>query len=703
MEEQRLIYRTRVLLVLFAVVLLVFISTLYQLQIVEGPEYAARATRKIARTETVEAARGKILDRYGRVLVYNELSYQVTLNTGLMGDDESINATLLTLLELCRAHGVEWNEGSFPITKEAPYRTALMDATDTTRTRFQRLLKTMKWEDENITKLLTQLEVGSAPLWEGPEPTAGYLMEQMRKNFKVDPMVHDDEARDLLAVRYEILLRQKDIVRVAYLFSEGVEIGFITAVKEAGLPGVLIEPTTVRRYATPYAAHLLGRVGSIPDTEWETYKAMGYQMDETVGKDGIEKAFEEYLRGTAGVRAVETTPTGKVVSESWLLDSEGNELAPQPGYHITSTLDIRLQEAVERALADHISTMEQAEGGAAVVMDVNSGGILAAASYPTFDLASYSENFVQLRDDPMKPLYNRAFMGLYAPGSTFKMVTAIGGLEEGIITPKTIIRDTGKYLYYKDYQPRCWIYRQGGGTHGNQNVTQAITNSCNVFFYDVGRRLGIEKLGQYARLFGLGESTGVELPEYTGVVAGREYTESIGGVWNEGSTLPAAIGQENNQFTPLQLANYIATLANGGRHYSAHLLDSVKSADFSTVLYQREPELIDAINIAPENLTAVKNGMLELTETGSTARYFEDLDVKVGAKTGSAQVTGASTSNAIFVAFAPFDDPQVALAIAVEKGEAGGKLAAIAADILTYYFHAEETLEAPAPENTLIR
>lgn len=703
MEEQRLIRRTRVLLVLFAAILLVFAAALYQLQIVDGAEYAARSARKIARTETVEAARGQILDRYGRVLVYNELSYQVTLNTGLMGNDEAINDTLLALLELCRAHGVTWNETSFPLTREAPFRTALLKASDTTRTRFQRLLETMKWEDKDIARLLTALEEGNGPLWEGPEPAAASLMEQMRKSFKVDPDLPDDKARDLLGVRYELLLRQKDIARVEYLFAEGVEIGFITAVKEAGLPGVLIEPTTVRRYATPYAAHLLGRVGSIPDTEWESYKAKGYQMDETVGKDGMEKAFEEYLRGTAGVRAVETNSTGKVVSESWLLDSEGNEQAPQPGYHVTSTLDIRLQEAVERALADHISAMEQAEGGAAVVIDVNSGGILAAASYPTFDLASYSENFTQLRDDPMNPLFNRAFMGLYAPGSTFKMVTAIGGLEEGIITPKTIIRDTGKYLYYKDYQPRCWIYRQSGGTHGNQNVTQAITNSCNVFFYDVGRRLGIDKLGQYARFFGLGEPTGVELPEYTGVVAGPEYTESIGGVWNEGSTLPAAIGQENNQFTPLQLANYIATLANGGRHYSAHLLDCVKSADFSTVLYQREPELIDAIDIAPENLAAVKNGMLELTETGSTARYFKDLDVKVGAKTGSAQVTGASTSNAIFVAFAPFDDPQVALAIAVEKGEAGGKLAAIAADILTYYFHAEETLEAPATENTLIR
>ncbi len=703
MEERHYIIRSKVLLALFFLCLLAFTLVLYQLQMINGAEYAARATRKIARTETVEAARGPILDRYGRSLVYNELAYQVTLNTGLMGDTETRNQTLLRLLELCKTHGVTWIT-TFPVSDQAPYRTTLADATGTTRTRLSRLMAAYKWTDEDISALLAEFETGTDALRSGPEPSADHLLSQMRTTFKVDPDLPDSEARDLLAVLYEIALRQKDIARVEYIFStEGVEIGFITAVKEAALPGVIIETTTVRRYATEYAAHLLGRVGSITESELDYYQSLGYAMDETVGRDGMEKAFEPYLRGTAGVRAVETNATGKVVSESWLTDSEGNELIPQPGSSVTTTLDLRLQETVERALADTIPTLEEAEGGAAVVIDVNSGGILASASYPTFDLSTYSANFNTLQSAEHNPLFNRAFMGLYAPGSTYKMVTAIGGLEEGIITPQTKIVDTGRYTYYQDYQPQCWIYRQHGRTHGPQNVTQAIKNSCNVFFYDVGRRLGIERLDQYARLFGLGEPTGVELPESSGVVAGPTFTESLGGVWNAGSTLPAAIGQENNQFTPLQLANYVATLANGGRHYSAHLLDSVKSADFSTILYQREPELIDAINISQTNLDAVKAGMLELTETGSAARYFKDLDVKVGAKTGSAQVSSASASNAVFVAFAPFDDPQVALAIVVEKGGSGSELGAIAADILTYYFHAEQTLEAPATENTLIR
>ena len=704
MEEHRFLSRTRVLLGLFFLFLLLFVVVLYQLQIVNGAEYAAKAEKKIARYETVDAVRGNILDRYGRVLVGNKLSYQVRLDTSLMGNDEAKNEILLTLLALCREHGVTWTD-TMPVEREAPYAYTLIPAGGTARSRFVKLCGTMGWEDPAAEEVLAAVEKGTAALLEGQEPTAQALLDQMRTAFAVSSDLSDSQARDLLGVRYELALRQKDIARVEYLFAEGVEIEFITAVKEAGLAGVLIEPTTVRQYNTGYAAHLLGRVASIDASQWEDYQAKGYAMDEKVGQSGAEAAFEDYLRGTNGTRAVETNTTGKVVSQSWLVDKAGNELTPKPGDNVVLTIDERLQEAVERALADHVPTLEGglAEGAAAVVLDVNSAAVLASASYPTYDLSTYSQDFNALNADPLTPFLNRAFQGRYAPGSTFKMVTAIAGLEEGIITPKTKIVDNGRYTYYRDYQPQCWIYRQMGRVHGPQTVSEAITNSCNIFFFDVGRRLGIDKLGQYARLFGLGEPTGIELPEKIGVVAGPEFTESIGGVWNEGSTLAVAIGQENNQFTPLQLANYIATLANGGKHYSAHILKCVKSYDYSTILYEREPALIDTINISEENLAAVKAGMLAVTQSGSAAKYFKNLGIKVGAKTGSVRVSANSPSNAVFVAFAPFDDPQVALAIVVEKGGSGSELAGIAADILTYYFHAEETLEVPAAENTLIR
>ena len=303
---------------------------------------------------------------------------------------------------------------------------------------------------------------------------------------------------------------------------------------------------------------------------------------------------------------------------------------------------------------------------------------------------------------------NSKGQGLYAPGSTFKMVTAIGAMEEGIITPSDKILDTGAYTYYTDniaQAPKCWIFRQYGGTHGAVNVSEAITESCNVFFFDVGRRLGIDRLNLYARMFGLGKTTGIEIAgEKSGVIAGRDYTESVlRQPWYEGSTLSVAIGQENNQFTPLQLANYIATLVNGGKHYSTHLLKEIKSADYSEVIYTREPELLDTIQINPEYLDAVKKGMLAVTETGSAAKYFTDLDVKVGAKTGSAQVAADSEANAVFVAFAPYDDPEIALCIVVERGGSGTELSAIAADILSYYFRSDAAQGSEQGENTLIR
>ena len=522
----------------------------------------------------------------------------------------------------------------------------------------------------------------------------------MCKTFSLEGGATEDN-RGVAGVLYELYLRSKNVTWSSYIFAADVDIELISAVKERSLVGVQFETVAARQYNTSYAAHLLGRVGQIYKEEWEQYKELGYSMDAIVGKDGVEKAFEEYLHGTAGVRQIETNTSGKIVSETWKTDPEtGEMLTPQPGYNVALTIDIRLQEAVERALAELVPTLPEAEGAAAVVVDMT-GGVQAMASYPTYDLATYTYDV----SDELAPLLNRATSGLYPPGSTFKMVTATGALEEGIITPTDKIRDTGKYMYYApSYTPSCWIYRQTGGSHGLVNVSQAITESCNVFFYDVGRRLGIDKLNEYARMFGLGEATGIELTEKTGVVAGREYTENVlHEPWYDGATLAVAIGQENNQYTPLQLANYIATLVNGGNHYSAHLLKSVKSSDFSEVIYERQPELLNTIDIDPVNLEAVKAGMLEVTESGSVAKYFRDVDVKVGAKTGSAQVSAESESNAVFVAFAPYDDPEIALCIVVEKGGSGSELGAIAADIISFYFSSSASLEAEQGENTLVR
>ena len=697
MDPKQFRRRTTLITALFFGLLAVFVCVLYGLQIINGEDYLQQSQRKIAATETVEAARGEILDRYGRVLVTNRISYQVTLDTSLMGTAEQRNETLLQLMAICKEQGVSWSD-SLPVSDTAPfsYTSDSPFATDSGSTQLGRLTEKMTgWSSDD---------------------SAGELIAHMRESWDIDPGLSDADARALCGVLYELWLRRHEITWNEYVFAEDVDITFITLVKEAGLSGVSIDPVTVRQYNTEYAAHLLGRVGPIYANEWDYYKDLDidgdgksdYEMDDTVGKEGVESAFESYLKGTPGKQAVETDTSGKVVSETWLTDSEtGETLEPQPGGNVILTIDIELQAAVEESLAARIPELSEgrAEGGAAVVLDVDTGEVLASASYPTFSLATYSQDFTELSKDPLNPYLNRALSGIYAPGSTFKMVTAVAGLEEGIIEPTTEILDTGRYTYYKDYQPQCWYFRQYGRTHGSENVSEAIRDSCNVFFYDVGRRVGIERLNAYASHFGLGEETGIELPEQTGTLAGPDYTENVlGQVWNEGSTLPAAIGQENNQFTPIQLANYVATLVNGGTRRSVHLLRAVKSYDYSETLVSYESEILDTLNIQEDNLDAVKYGMYLVANdsSSSTSRYFAGLDVEVGAKTGSAQVTGNEDSNAVFVCFAPYDDPEIAMAIVVEKGGSGSELAAIAADILTAYFSTERTDSGVTQENTLL-
>ncbi|WP_297719154.1 penicillin-binding transpeptidase domain-containing protein [Intestinimonas sp.] len=706
MDGKQFHWRVRGIVGVLLVLLLLFTWVLYDLQYVHGADYLEQSRRKIAKTETVEASRGKLLDRYGRVLVTNTQSYNVSLDTSFM---EDVNGTLLALLDICRAEGVTWTD-TLPISKEAPFVFTFDAVSNGAVNNLYALAGSLKKlaglpERETADDIRAAAQAGKGVSY----PSAAAFLDALAGYYEIDPDLPDRQRRDLAGVRYELSLRSREITYTAYVFAQDVEMPFIVKVKESGLPGVNIDTTTVRAYNTTCAAHLLGRVGLMSSDEWNnTYQALDYPYNATVGKEGVELAFENYLHGAPGKRNIETNDQGKVVSgdDNWVVDQvTGEVLAPQPGGNVILTLDEKLQAKVEQVLADGIGGLESedTEGGAAVVMDVRDGGVLAMASYPTFDLTTYTQNYNALLADPLEPLKNRATQEVYPPGSTFKMVTAIAGLEEGIITPDTEILDTGRYLYYDDYQPQCWIYRQQRGTHGRENVTDAIKDSCNVFFYDVGRRLGISLLEEYTAAFGLGESTGIELYESTGWMDGPEYTESQGQTWYDGNTLPAAIGQGSSRFTPLQLASYVATLANGGTHYAAHLLKEVKSADFSQVLYRYEPEVLGQLDIDPEHLSAVTEGMLKVTTEGSAKTYFKDLGVQVAAKTGSAQVSSATESNALFVAFAPYEDPEIALAIVVEKGGSGSTLASIAAQILEYYFSAGSGMETVTPENTLLR
>lgn len=739
-------------------------AALYDLQINNGESYSRLTEKKIAETQSVPAARGNLYDRNGQVLVSNRVIYEVTLDAGLMKEEERCGI-LLSLIEAARTEGVEWTD-NLPITRTAPFRFTTDDpyyavSRDEdgkevkTLTRLGRLAVKMGWVDDPtkeaepetetaapakepglLDKIKSFLKGGASadvpkkakepkPLLEA-EALLGVMCESFgvagegavdrkkaAKNGETVPNLNigdmsETDARALAGVLYELNLRSQNIYTAAeYVFASDVDIDFISRVKERDLTGVVIEAATLRQYHTKYAAHLLGRTGLMDKKEWEYYKTVDadgdgktdYQMNDTVGKEGAEQAFESLLRGKPGTRTVERNTKGKIVAQDW-------ETEPEPGGNVMLTLDIGLQGYVENLLADAVPKLasEETEGAACVVLDVKGAEVLTAASYPTFDLANYASELAEKGDDPLHPFLNRAFQGAYPPGSTFKMLTAIAGLEEKIITPTTLIRDEGQYNYYGPNGPKCWIFRQYGSRHGLINVSKAIEVSCNYFMFEVGRQLGIERLDEYAARFGLGEKTGIELAESSGVMASPAYAESLGGKWYQGNVLSVAIGQESTQVTPLQLANYIATLVNGGTRNAVHLLKEVKSSDFSQVIQSYEPQVLDTIEIQDQNLKAVKAGMLALTTNNSSVRqYFQSLPFQAGAKTGSAQVTGQNESNAVFVCFAPYDDPEIAVAIAVEHGGSGSELASMAADVLRYYFSSQETRDEIPVENTLIR
>lgn len=727
-EARRLKLRTNLLIALFCGALAGFFLALYQLQVVQGDSYRATTSVHITDTEQVNSIRGEILDRYGRVLVTNELSYNVEIDWDAMEPDQRLDI-LARLLAVCREEGVEWAD-SLPISKRAPWRYTAADPLSYTVT-------DEEGETENVATPLGELAQKWGIGWvKDPalaRPEAGELLAKMCVTFGLleeekttlskeyrgllgalgsagqsfglteDGGGITREMRELAGVLYEIYLRRYEVSNNAYVFARDVDITFIAKVKEQGLAGVRIVTASSRKYGTGVAAHVLGYTGQISRTEWPQYKELDYPMNAVVGKEGVELAFEERLHGSSGQRLMEKDNDGNIISQQWKTE-------PAPGENAVLTLDIALQATVEDLLAEYASRQERpvgedgepepAKGLAAAVVDMT-GGVLALASYPTYDLASFRENYDQLKDDESRPLLNRAVGGRYSPGSTFKMLTAIAALDTGTITTTERLECTGVYTFYPPpYQPRCWY----GYGHGRDNVTEAIKDSCNCFFYDAGRRTTIAKIDEYARKFGLGEYTGIELVEDKGLRAGPETSKQLNQQWYDGDTLSASIGQGNNLFTPLQLANYVATLVNGGSHYACHLLKEFKSNDYSQVteIYDQPPK--DTIDLDPAHVQAVKQGMYDLSKTASMAKWFDPLPVEVGCKTGTAETQAhAVSTNALFVCFAPYDDPQIALCLVSEGGDAGGSLAELAAGILNQYFATGSSLDTVTGENALLR
>lgn len=666
--------RVIALLVFFGAFLLLFAAVLYDAQILHGGENRAKSISSNAASETVTASRGIITDRNGKVLVSNRLAYTLVFDRSGFDDDAALNAAILRLVQLCEETGTGWND-TLPIGRVGNF------------------LRYSNARSETFDKFIEKNDLTSGA-------SGRQLLSELRELYHVDESLSEREARLIVGVRYELHSRD------SYTFAEDVSTEVLSLITDGRYEGVTIRTASARVYNTALAAHILGTIGPIWQEEWSSnedtgyvgYADKGYSMNDLVGKDGVEKAFESYLRGTDGRRLITSDETGKITGELYTRE-------PQPGGTVALTLDIDLQADVEAALAETISGMidkdSNERGGAAAVVSVGTGEVLALASYPTYDLSTFNEDYDELVNDQRLPMFNRATQGIYAPGSTFKMVTAVAALESGIITPSSIIQDRGIYTYYKDPQPMCWIYSQTGSTHGRINVSQAITDSCNYFFYEVGRLTGIRTLDSYASQFGLGQSTGIEIGDSSGVLASPEWAESHDQEWTDGQTITAAIGQSYNLFTPLQLANYVATLVGGGDHYQAHLLKNVKAYDNSRLLYMYDDKPINAVEMSDTTLSAVTRGMHELTVSGSVAYAFENCVVSAGAKTGSAQV-GTDIANGVFVAYAPYENPEIAVAIVIEKGGSGAALANTAVEIINSWFSRAQDGTAIG-ENTLLK
>lgn len=676
----------------------VFMVSLYRLQIIEGAAYYEQSKNSIVTTNTVVAARGNILDRYGRVLVSNSVCNNLLINAVELFEQPDPNGVILELVQAVKDSGNTYTD-TLPITAAAPFE-YVSDMTDLQKTRIDAYLKANKLPSST---------------------TAVELMAFFRDKFDIDNNYTSEQMRIVAGVRYEVKIRY--VINTSdYVFAEDVSIDLITKLMENGVPGFTVQSSYIRDYKTDYAAHLLGYIAMMDEKEIKEYQDEGYPRNALVGRDGAEKAFEAYLHGVDGTAVVTTTRGGSVISTNYTKE-------PIPGNHIYLTIDSGLQAAAEISLNKYITEtnkqreidnaaleaqgntkdiMDMITGGAVVAINVKTGEPLCIASAPTYNLDTFLQEYATISKDESTPLYNRALNGTYAPGSTFKPVSAIMALNEGFVTTATTIYDKGVYDKYADqgYAPKCWLYPHG--SHGNVNVAEAIKVSCNYYFYTVADNeyFSIEKLSDYAMRFGLGTSTGVELNESTGVMANRKFLEEAHDrQWNNGDTLQAAIGQSDSLFTPIQLANYMASIANNGTRYNASMLKSSRSYDYSKSVFERSAVVADTVSVEQSYYDAVHIGLYNVANDpyGTAFAVFGSYPYKVAAKTGTAQIGESITNNGVFICYAPYDDPQIAIAVVVEKGNAGSKIAGIARDVLDYYFSFKNSSVSLETENSLLK
>lgn len=674
-ERKTAIRRMRVLVAAACILMLLYGLRLIFLQLVNGEDFKSQATNTTDYKFTVTAARGDIVDSRGERIATSVTGYNVVLNKLLMGD-EDLDGMLQKIVELLRANGESWNDTLLISQPDAAGNYTFTAEEGSTKD--QKALAAMK---DNLG--LQQYA------------TANDVMEKLVEDYDLASFPLSWQ-RTLGGIHYEMQLQAFSNVN-NFIMAENVSEATVATIKEhsLSLPGVEIVETSTRSYEqSTVLPHVLGRVGKITAEKWKvtdengqtTYplREKGYNMNDIIGISGLESAYEDELRGKDGVETITRNSDGVIVDTALTT-------VPEPGHTVQLTIDSRFQKAVDKALAENIDMINRvyntgsmkAAAGAAVVLDVKDGSVLAASNYPSFDQNLYATQYSEYSADESLPLFNRALQGLYTPGSTFKPAVAIAALDTGLINRYSTVNCTRVYTYYKDYRPKC---TQHGHGNGPIDVVNAIKWSCNVFFYDVGRRLTSDVYDAYAYKLGLGQRTGVEVSEAVGHLTSKNdsnYMESL--------DIQAAIGQGNTVVTPVQLATYAATIANRGTRYRTHFVKAILDSNTGEVLQETQPEVMDVIEDKGETFDLIQQGMIGVSQTISAlANYPYTIACKTGTPQRSEGYYSGSSyrhyTNTMMIAYGPTEDAQIAIGIVVEYGGGGARAGNLMADIFNAYF-----------------
>ena len=674
-ERKTAIRRMRVLVAAACILMLLYGLRLIFLQLVNGDDFKSQATNTTDYKFTVTAARGDIVDSRGERIATSVTGYNVVLNKLLMGD-EDLDGMLQKIVELLRANGESWNDTLLISQPDAAGNYTFTAEEGSTKD--QKALAAMK---DNLG--LQQYA------------TANDVMEKLVEDYDLASYPLSWQ-RTLGGIHYEMQLQAFSNVN-NFIMAENVSEATVATIKEhsLSLPGVEIVETSARSYEqSTVLPHVLGRVGKITAEKWKvtdengqtTYplREKGYNMNDIIGISGLESAYEDELRGKDGVETITRNSDGVIVDTALTT-------VPEPGHTVQLTIDNRFQKAVDKALASNIEMINRtynanstkAAAGAAVVVDVKTGAVLAASNYPSFDQNLYATQYSEYSADESLPLFNRALQGLYTPGSTFKPAVVIAALDTGLINRYSTVNCTRVYTYYKDYRPKC---TQHGHGNGPIDVVNAIKWSCNIFFYDVGRRLTSDVYDAYAYKLGLGQRTGVEVSEATGHLTTKNdsnYMESL--------DIQAAIGQGNTVVTPVQLATYAATIANRGTRYRTHFVKAILDSNTGEVLQETQPEVMDVIEDKGETFDLIQQGMIGVSQTISAlANYPYTIACKTGTPQRSEGYYSGSSyrhyTNTMMIAYGPTEDAQIAIGIVVEYGGGGARAGNLVADIFNAYF-----------------